>query len=354
MLYKKTGSLKVIFLFVLIALSCSIKTKEDFGEGALKNNVFNLKSEKILLDGLVSVPLQTLVFKDTLLVINEFRDDYLLSIYNINTGKFIKRLAKVGRGPNEFQPPLQINISFDTLKILERSNFKYYTYLLTDQLDMVRLKFWGQFSSQIQNAYELKEDLFLCPGYYNNDYMFNIYDSSLQEIKNVIKFPDLEINSIGSQLNIMHKPMIYQASILYLGNVDLLVLAYTGIDLIQFYKLEDLMATKINEYKDVAQQFQVYNYSTENMINVEIKDYEINGYSSIGFDENFIYVLAKSVEHNRIGVFDKRGNLKSILKLDRKIDNILQCKNIIYSVINQEGGSYLLKYYLNKNINYLF
>lgn len=350
MLNKKTGRLKVIYLFILIASSCSIKTKEDFGEVTLENSIYNLKGEKLLLDSLVSVPLQTLVFKDTLLVINEFRDDYLISIYNLNTGNFIKRLAKVGRGPNEFQPPLKIDISFDTLKILERPNFKYYSYLLTDQLDMARLKFWGQFSSQIQNAYELKEDLFLCPGYYNNDYMFNIYDSSLQDVKSVIKFPDLKINSIGSQLSIMHKPMIYQASVLYLHNDDLLVLAYSGIDLIQFYKIKDLNAIKINEYKEMDHQFQVYNYSTENMINVEIKDYEINGYSTISFDEDHIYVLAKSAENNRIGVFDMSGNLKFVLKLDRSVNNILIHKKIIYSVINKEGGSYLLKYNLNDNI----
>lgn len=120
----------VLVLGMLSFAQCSNqKSGKELGEF---NRVDSISIQDMNYPELLGIGLQVIKM-DSLFIVNDFRGDSLLNIYNANTHKVERKLISKGNGPDEMSSPLDVKIIQDKIYVLSRPRFQF-AYLLKDSI----------------------------------------------------------------------------------------------------------------------------------------------------------------------------------------------------------------------------
>ncbi|MDR1335835.1 MAG: TolB-like 6-bladed beta-propeller domain-containing protein [Tannerella sp.] len=116
-----------------------------------------------------------LVKHDSLLLLNDFRGDTLIHVFNVKNGRLLTKLVSVGNGPDEMKSPLEIYIRKNRLYIHYRQVATLYSLSLDSLLLPDRkLKKHFQASGETSVLFPLSDSLFIAAGYFQQRYaVFN-------------------------------------------------------------------------------------------------------------------------------------------------------------------------------------
>ena len=109
--------LSICFLFI----QCSSGNGDD-GKPYVFDKQENIDFNSIDYPEILGISMQ-LVKIDSLLLINDFHGDTLINVFNLNSGKIVKRLIPKGSGPGELISPLDIHLCDSNLYVLCRPKF---------------------------------------------------------------------------------------------------------------------------------------------------------------------------------------------------------------------------------------
>jgi hypothetical protein len=131
-----------------------------------------------------------LVKIDSLLLINDFHGDTLINVFNLNSGKIVKRLIPKGSGPGELISPLDIQLCDSNLYVLCRPKFS----LNHGSVDSVTAGSFvisndGLLPQKSDRFIPLTENQFVFSGLWNKRYI--LYNpSKASEIKEFGDYPN--------------------------------------------------------------------------------------------------------------------------------------------------------------------
>jgi hypothetical protein len=325
----KNYSTLILITFVVFGCKTSGEKGSYFSEFSEK---YSLNGNVVDLNGIIGNPFQILLL-DSLLIINEGRNDNLLFLYNLNTGNLHSEFGNVGDGPDEFSPPLRIALAADKrmLYINERRKFKFREYYLDDRFKMNLVNEFGPFSPEIQILNKFNDDLFLAVGIFEEG-RFRFYDKNLDEISSFGSFPDIPIitanqqveNKIGNDV----KGMIFQVRLGIKSDKTKIAVAHSLTGILEVYEVSGNTTVKVSQ-QSVSKSVELKHYSSGNILQATLDDAHPRGYSDIYTSEDYIYLLySGQVQGNMenthlprtsIHVFDWDGNHKWQYELDRQV-----------------------------------
>ncbi len=344
-------------ILLLLCVSCKLEKEKENLVVQFQNKKQLGPGRPLKLEGIIGNPL-TIMVKDSMLIINEFRDDFLLYFYNLKNGNLLKKTGVVGQGPDEFMPPLGISLSHDKniLKIFARRGFFYSEYKIGDSLEFNIVSQAKHFGSNNQNLYQINKNSFLGIGIYDKG-RFCLYDSLSREIGNFADFPDIKINTGSENKTIKNdvKAMIFQARIGIRPDTKRFAVAnfYTGI--LEIYELGSDTINKIAEKRaNNTNTINLKNFSSGSTLRVELSDSEPNGFSDMYVSDHYIFALysGRTIEKfpnnnylgNSIMVFDWEGNPINWYETDKALRcfTINEERHKLYAISEDEGGEYEL------------
>jgi hypothetical protein len=126
---------------------------------------------------------------DSILLINDFKGDTLIHVYNMKTRQLLRKLIPVGRGPGELRSPLQIYHYKDDLLIYSRQIFTLYSIPFNKIMDgnkQMEKKF--KISTDANRLFPLNEHIFISSGYYQKRYA--LIDWNGEKITEFGEYPD--------------------------------------------------------------------------------------------------------------------------------------------------------------------
>jgi hypothetical protein len=113
-----------------------------------------------------------LLKKDSLILINDFRGDSLIHIYDIKNLQLIRKIVSVGNGPNELISPLEIQLTENNLYIFYRQASLLYSISCSMILEGSKnMKKLFQVSREANHLYPLSDSVFISSGFYQKRYV---------------------------------------------------------------------------------------------------------------------------------------------------------------------------------------
>jgi hypothetical protein len=291
----------IIYLSIILLTSCinDQKIKQD----AYYNDNNYLSGKILPLDDIVVIPMQIIV-RDSLVFINEFRRDYLLSIWNLNNGELIKKVLPVGDGPNEFQPPVQLNYNEenDFLEVYDRIRFKYTEYHINDILDLELIKSSGTFPANLRNVSKINNNMYIGEGVMETG-RFSLLSDDENEVKRMGTFPDFEliINQKDGEINNIHKGMIFQSILALNPNSQKFVSAAKQVGAIDFYRFDSQLNFEVIKQVKLSPDIKIKSFKYGNSHNVKFEDSNLKGFYDLYATSDAVYALysGRSIEKDR-------------------------------------------------------
>lgn len=357
-----------IYIFAICAICNSCANKKEYKKiPELFGNRVQISGEKIQIEGFLGQPIQILAH-DSLIFINEFRNDQLLYVYNAKSGELISRSANVGKGPNEFLPPIMISFdkSYDKLNIYDRSQSFYGEYKLSNSLGLELVGEKIRFNSGHSRVYKLDSTSFFSSGFFDKG-RFCMYAKDEDTEIEMGEYPDLDIRVRGSDLsndeidnNI--KEMIFQAKFGVRPDSHYFVACGILTGILEIYEIRGDTFIKKKEIRE-RDYVDLDDFSNGTIIKADIALSYPRGFSDVFVTQEYIYVLYsgrsqkefpyRSHLGSSILVFDWQGN--PIWRFD--VDEELKCitlnysSNTVYAINVGEKEAGVIFYDLNQYLS---
>lgn len=338
----------ILIVLFLLFFSC---TKRD--DKILIDNVpfKNIYSKELPINFFLAYPYQ-LIIVDTLLLIMDNVDDYMITVCDVQSGELINRVIKGGQGPDEVLLPISIDISSDnkTFMLLQRQNGIYTQYNLIDLING-KVEPESKFDFKQADRAVKVENGFITAGPYETG-MFSRWDNNGNLINVVDTYPDY-IETVGNSIS---KYILNQGYIAYNDSSKVLFFAsyFTG-DMISYRLDEEFVeVSKLNIGNDKLKK------KIENTGNTVISGEDIVHCFGIYKTTDNFYVLysgeqmknVKEAKSNFILKFDANGELKDCYKTDVGVESICVSEETqkIYAVALSQELEYVIVEFSYGNI----
>lgn len=327
--------MKRLFLLMYILVSClgctnneTLITNDD--PLTLFDKVKMIKGQVLHLDKeMLGMPAYRITQLDSLLIIYDYQkvDDKFLFVVDLNNKKLLKKILKVGWGPNEFSLLQGIktnDIVGNKINFMDPNKKQFFelsSSALLGNTDVVAPKLVTTFKDEnnVLTSYtdvlQISDDNYVGYAPATGEAMFSIIDSSGSVIKNLHQFPRLGAgidNSIARQI--------------YYGEIHkqpsrnrIACVAQPGLLSILDYKDNNLKI--VIQFETIKPSFTL----KENNRAVRKRDLKM-GYVISSVSEKYIYIGYDDKPMQQSGasckyvlVFDWEGNPKTLLELDHPV-----------------------------------
>lgn len=276
---------------MLIILACNPEQNSHNSPASQFSNEKELHAQPFSLEGDLGEPIQILL-KDSLLIVSEATNDYLLYFYNINNGELLNKIARVGKGPNEFLSPISIALSQDgNLDIYSRRQFKFFKYHLQADLSLKEKSLPVQFSSDNQMVYSI-ENGFMAFGLYGKG-RFCISNIRGQDFRYFGDYPDIAIeNSAGRRMKVDDNTMamLFQSKVAIKSDYSGFAVVNSNVGIVEGYRLDDSIGFKLNTFS-ISNSVKLKSTSSGNRITAQLSDKSPRGFLDVASTEDYIYAL---------------------------------------------------------------
>lgn len=260
-------------------------------------NQFNLvkeKTQKIPFDSLVVIPMQIFVI-DTLLVVNEFRrSGYLISLWEKTSGKLVKRIFPVGKGPSEYLPPLYLDFNNGVLGVFNRTDYKYRLFRFDSGYTPTKIYESPSFvNSSPKWVRKLNDSTlvgtsilsFLNP---RAEKRYSLFDSKGEILDYFIEdYPEIDgLEKYSARI----KDRALQGRVCFKPDLSMFVKVSAETGNLEIFKIENNKIIKTFE-NQVNKTIQIKNYSDNETRFVEIADDQPFGYIDVYATNELIYLL---------------------------------------------------------------
>jgi hypothetical protein len=320
---------KIFYTIVVIIVLSSCHDKEPPATlFELFNTEKRLSGELVVLNKTLGNPYQVVVI-DSLLMLYDSDNEHIGSFFNANTGEFLQRFGKIGRGPEEFLMPVEI--SFDkkneTLNIFERSagrltHLKNYSNKEFGNAPQNRVSFTNN-QGYTGFARKIGDSTYVASGEFEN--RFAVFDLSGEILKTTQDYPIYEgVNISDNLLYIAYQNMLEVNS-----TNNHFASASIYCDNIEFFKFEGNDLILIKRYGFIKPEF--VDMSNKDAKMLQPSESNKMGFLDISSDENYIYCLysgrsineyktrSQAFKGEDIFVFDWKGNPITRYKLNEEI-----------------------------------
>lgn len=347
-----------IISFILFSTSCS-KREKGFPDSIFSNTLalspsdFDIEEEDL-------AQVEGIHCNDSILIVLDFHSGDSYTLFDINSGKAMRRFGAIGQGPNE--------IPLGTYGHIEDNYF----YLFYDQTGYIgkysvdslcntkcilhpqRLAKYQIEEAQLSRAIPLDDSTFLGAGTYKSKFQYLLFNKNSKVIDYNIDI----YNSDYENFNKYHKFLSNQGNLKKHPFKNLFVYSVNFSSNLDFIEVKN---NKINLIKSL--HFSNPNYqpiSNDNLNRVIPSKDNIIGYIDIYATEKYVYALYankkrftanKGNEYNSdtILVFDWNGNPIKILQLTNEAYYICinEDRKILYAaIIDESYGWSIISYKL--------
>jgi hypothetical protein len=303
----------LIVLFFLFACSDRKNNYKDVFE--IKKNVeLNL----IEYPDILGLSMQ-LLKKDSLFLINDFRGDSLIHVFDMKNMQLIRKIISVGNGPNEFISPLEIHFTDNNLYIFYRQAFLLYSLpnsmILEEGENMKKL---FQAPSKANHLYPLSDSVFISSGFYQKRYA--LIDQKGQVFKEFGEYPAYWGGE--DDIPVEARAMFHQTNFLKHPNIPYL-LTYSS-HIIEIYDIVNSNDPVL--IKNILMGKYNYDYTVGNILTANKRADTERGIVYVAYSHKYIYVvydpnknMNEEDKGSQICVYDWNGNPIELLQFDKNI-----------------------------------
>lgn len=358
------------FLCVLAVLvmggGCKAKIESTSIPDLFERSIL-ISGEKVPIKGLLGMPIQILAH-DSLIFINEYRDDQLLYVYNAKTGNLLAKTAHVGRGPNEFSPPIMISFSEDRekLNIYDRSQKHFGEYQFSEASGLELIGERIHFNADHSKVHKLDDTMFLSDGFFH-DGRFCISDKSKDTLIYRGEYPDMDLrvrsgNSSNDKLDNNIKEMIFQGQLEIRPDLQYFVICSSLVGILEIYEIQGGALIKKKEIRE-RDYVDLDGFSNGTIVKADISPTFPRGFSGVFVTQEHIFTLysGRSEDefpyNNNLGstilVFDWQGNpiLRFDVNEELKSITLDSSSNKLYAIYQSEEIG-VITYDLNEYITH--
>lgn len=289
---------------------------------------------------LLGIPMQ-IIKKDSLLIINDFKGDSLVQVFNLKN-KELHKLISVGNGPNELISPLELQLVNDRLFIFCRQFFNVHSMSIHE-----RSSFKTLFSLPAESSrfLYLTDSIILCSGYFDTRYA--ILNNKGEKTDEFGDYPTYWENE--KDIPISARAMFHQCGFSKHPNKPNFI-SYSS-HIVEIYNYNTL-----NKYPDLIKKMQLnkynYTYTTGNILSTKKGDDVERGIIDAFCSEKYIYLLydpnkenQETRKNSRILIFDWNGNPIKIIDFDSFVEifTINEDESIGFCIT--ESPDYTLSYF---------
>ena len=333
--------MKNIFLLIIVFIgfmfSCNSYDNKKQLEAQFEKKIYTKADTVVSFKNPENIinPYEISIIKDTILSLTEFMGNYLLTYWDINNGEEIDSFARIGNGPDEFNPSISAHYysNGDTIEIFDVQRENYVVY--KNNIRKEKVKSYNNIDNRFDHLFRISDNKFVGDGIFENG-RIALYDFNTNKIKTFFSYP--EIKSFKNLTN-QQKSMAFDGIDLF--NRENKIIVFTGLytGTIEIYKIEKDTIIKISEFRTLKEdQIKLKEVSDkESLLYVEFDD---DSYGGIGYayaTKKYFYVLfggKPSSEYDKnekfgktILCFDWTGKPVKYISLDRSIDMFCVDKN---------------------------
>lgn len=310
--------MKYIFsLAVIFLISCTTRTKLPFEEYELSVTEVEIVNE-FFLDFDLNNPFRLIAYDSVIIVhdrimIND--ETFFLRVVNAHNGNSKRVFGREGRGPQEFLFPIELSRTPGSDHILTANNRSMFEIKLI-QLDSLIVGS-GEFVSSIyrnfnvgfSRIHSLKTPRYIGTGFFGRDrYAIADTSGSITKLWGEYPFPATPKMTLESQ------PIAYQSRMVVHSSGNRVASVAIRSPNFELFTLDGDSLTYVNRinYRPVS----IHDESGSGVISVQYLDDNVNGYSSLDANDQFIYALFSgklsseqdATYSDTIIVFDWDGN----------------------------------------------
>jgi len=252
------------------------------------------KTQKIPFDSLVVIPMQIFVL-DTLVMVNEFRrSGYLISLWDKTSGKLVKRIFPVGKGPSEYLPPLYLDFNNGVLGVFNRTDYKYRLFRFDNAYVPTKIYESPSFANNSPKWVRKLNDStlvgtsilsFLNP---RAEKRYSIFNSKGEVLDYFIEdYPEIDgLERHSSRI----KDRALQGKVCFKPDLSMFVKVSVETGNLEIFKIKDNKISKTFE-NQVNKTIRIKNYSDNETRFVEMADDQPFGYRDVFATNELIYLL---------------------------------------------------------------
>lgn len=288
------------------------------------------------------------------LVTFDHQDGYLFSVFNAETGKFVRRFGKLGHGENEISLGTWGNLWKDSYYAFnfQTENIYKYSHLQSEELKIERTRYNLADNNNVHLTYFTKlapvnENLFLGKGIYNDKYHYALFDRN-SVVKDSLKILD---DQSGFASDPAHKMLTNQGPMIRCSDRDIFVSAVYNSSDIDFIEVKDGKMKLLKSYSDDDLMLNPTQYDGQ-MVATPTNE-TITGFLDLAGTDRYVFALYsdKLRKENTypfrgrdILVYDWTG--KKVFRLPMKTDicDIAASGDRLYT-LQLEDGEFAIKCY---------
>lgn len=297
--------------------------------------------------------IETLLCNDSSLIVFDYHSSNSFTLFDLHSGKYIRRFGAIGNGPGE--------IPLGSYGFLSKNDFVvYYTHTgLVTKFDIDSLRNGISSSPNVLCHYKIPEaqfsriipindTVFVGGGTYKSTYQFLLFDSN-----NSILDYGIEIyNADNQSYNEYHKYLSNQGVFTKSPDKNKFVYALNNSSNIDFFEIVD---SKIQLIRSIRIRDPQNKPMSDGPFNGVIPDRDCGiGYIDLTVTDKYVYALytdkkmvddrgkGNSFSSNVILVFDWNGNPVEILQLNQEVYYIAvnEKRNLMYAAFRYEDGGW--------------
>lgn len=327
--------MRLIILVIcgLLFMQCS-NTREgvtDKTVGYSFSKQENLLFKEVNYPELLGLTMQ-LVKMDSFLFINDFHGDSLISVYNLNTNKIIRKLVLAGNGPNEMISPLELRLVDNNLWVLCRPLHLLNHFPSSSIAQKPVLLKDGSVKAEADDFVPLGEKGVVFSGFWNKRYAYMDMDN--KEVQEFGDYPDFWEDE--KNMPIEAKAMFHQSR--FAVNTNKHLFASCSYFVLEIYKYDPTG----NELPKLKFRKQLGNYEYDFKAGKRVSTTIRPGADLVSIDVinggEYLYIITqddKNRKNRNIMVIDWDGKPVKLLKSGKRITclEIDEKENIGYCII---------------------
>jgi hypothetical protein len=189
---EKIKFLCVIFLCIVSIVSCTRNNEKEYLNFQQKAII---RCDTVPYEDIIGISMQILQY-DSMLLINDFRGDSLIHLYDTRSKQLKRKLIPAGNGPNELLSPLEIHFQQKNLFVLARQTSIVYK-ICSDSLNNGKIDLIKQFQvpEKVNHLYPLTDSIYIASGFFPKRYaIINSLGQKVSEFGDYPSYWDGESN----------------------------------------------------------------------------------------------------------------------------------------------------------------
>jgi hypothetical protein len=305
--------------FGLLCLSCTQSKRE-----IVFPQTENVKVTLLGDSSIIGIPLDMAKYHNFLLI-GDFYGDSLIWVFDVSKNKMMKRWVGKGRGPDEFQSPIQMVFIDSILTIQGRSLFTFGKFHINrSSLTLESVESFVHVPTDVDRLYPLSADIYIASGRFKEG-RYALLNHEGKIVSHFGTYPNYKAGE--DRIPNFPKFMFHQSMFTY--NFKSERLASTTAHVLEFINFSE-SPPKIE--KQILLSNYDYTYdSTDEWAFAQAVDNTQIGVTYVCSTENYIYLVYdpniendsdKRAENNQIWIFDWDGNPIKKIQPDVHIRNI--------------------------------